>query len=230
VTDHENEKEDAHVRACIREFAKCEWAEAPDLPNPAYDPRTGWKLDEFAMYCGADALREYKRLQFNTYHLAHAKETDVLGPKVIYEYGQLITKQLLKPRYQVKGVRPYEFQPEVVSIPLLEHMLPIIETSELLDTSNFPEIARRRFEHVRVFELARKAVGGRPAMYDWERLADKIRTEGIRFSSARDLLRYCRDNVLLRDSGKRPQPGSPDDKTVREAITKHGLTFFVDKA
>jgi hypothetical protein len=52
----------------------------------------------------------------------------------------------------------------------------------------------------------------------------------IRFSRDRDLLRYCRDNVLLRDSGKRPQPGSPDDKTVREAITKHGLGFFVDKA
>ena len=231
MTDEKTDEETAaHSRAVRRESAKREWSEQPDLPDPTYDPRTGWNLDQFAMHCEAGALREYKRLSFNLHHPKLAKEPHVLGPLIVFEFGHVINKRLLEPRFEVRGVRPNKYSPEVVSIPLLEHMYPIIETSELLDLTHWPEIARRRYEHVRVFELARKAAGGRPAMYDWERLADKIRTEGIRFSSDRELLRYCRDNVLLRDSGKRPQPGSPDDKTVREAITKHRLSFFVDKA
>jgi hypothetical protein len=230
VTDEKTDEEKAaHSRADRRESAKREWSERPGLPDPTYDPRTGWKLDQFAMHCEADALREFKRLSFDHYHPQLAKKPLVLGLIIVSEFGRLINKRLLEPRYLVKGVRPNEYAPEVVSIPLLEHMYPIIETSELLDVTHWPEIARRRYEHVRVFEPARKAAGGRPATYDWEHLAEKMRKDGARFRNEAELVRYCRNNVLLRDSGKRPQPGSPDDKTAREAIATHEFSFFVDK-
>jgi hypothetical protein len=202
------------------------WSELP-LPNPAYDPRTGWKLDEFAMHCEPDATREYKQNTFNTHFPHLAKRRQIWAPILILHFPLTVKKRLLEPRFRVTGFRPGAYEPEDIPIPLLERMRPIVEPSELHDLSEKYEV-RRRYESVRVFEPGRKAAGGRPTTYDWPGLASKMRAEGIRFRNRADLVRYCQENVLLKDSGKPPPQGSPDDKTVRGAIPTHQLEFFLE--
>jgi hypothetical protein len=162
-----DEEQQARERADRREGWKREWTELPDLPEPTYDPRNGWKLDQFAMHFEPDLLREYKRLSFGLYHPKLRTNPFDHAALLLLDLELVIHKRLLEPAFQVKGFRPNAYEAEVVPTALLEKMYPIIETSELLDTTHWPEIARRRYEHVRVFEPARKSPGGRPPTYDW---------------------------------------------------------------
>jgi hypothetical protein len=85
---------------------------------------------------------------------------------------------------------------------------------------------------VAVPTLRPRGKGGRPAAYDWPRLVEPLRRhieemqkKGQRFESIADLINWCIENVKLRPNATRPKgsSGSPNPKTVRVAIGKHGL-------
>ena len=222
--DRESEEKEAEERAKRREIYKHEWTELSDLPDSTYDPQNGWRLDQFAMRFEPDLLREHKEFYFQLYHPKQPRKPFDPFFLVDQELERAINKRLVDPCFQVKGFRPDAFEAEIVPIPLLEQMFPIIETSELLDINRVP--ARRRYDHVRVFELSQKFHRGRPPTYDWPALVQKIQNERLCLSSEAELIRYCRNNVQPA-LGKRRHKDGPDDKTIREAITKHRLDKFV---
>jgi len=83
----------------------------------------------------------------------------------------------------------------------------------------------RIFDHVRIQPLrATASARGRKSTYDWvglkAPLADK--TERTDFKTVAQLVEWCTEKVVLRKTGKKPSE-PPNDATVRDAISKHGL-------
>jgi hypothetical protein len=80
----------------------------------------------------------------------------------------------------------------------------------------------RSFEFVKIQPL-RAARGSKP-QYDWGLLQPLVVEEAKRgkLKKPATLVRFCREQVVLCDTGKKPEP-LPDDKTVRQAISKYGL-------
>ena len=177
-----------------------EWLFGPD-PNPTYDPLNGWKLDQFAMTFVQDLVRKYKR--------ARAKEHPSAGPRdgfapkhpmrtleLGHKLSDAIMTRLLDNRFRVEG---YPLQSnEVMVIPnaLLEHMRPIIETSELREW-RVPSETARRFERVRVFNLdpVSKSKAGRKPTYDWPKLAKRLEQEKPVLTDMAALIDYCRESI-----------------------------------
>jgi len=221
VTRKTEDEKEARARRDRKEAYIRTWAQLP-LPNPAYDPRTGWKLDEFAMHCEPDGLREYKQISFNMNfpHLAKKKQIPIVEWVITFHFPLVIGKRLLEPRFRVTGFRPAAYEPEEVPIPLLERMYPVIELSDLLDISERP--APRRYELVRVFKSS--GIRGVHAKYDWRRLARRMEEEAVIYPRDAELVRFCRANVWL-VSGEKPE-ALPDDATTRAAISKYGLWKF----
>jgi hypothetical protein len=202
-----------------KERAAIRWVRDP-LPDPTYNPRVGWKLDEFAMYCEPDGLREYK-LRSCKMHFPHVGgRISFIEYVLTLEFPAIIQKRLLEPRFLVTGFRPGAYEPEDIPLQLLEALLPVIELSELF--ASHMDTARRRYEHVRVFKL--NGTRGAQAKYDWRALARKMEEAATIHQKDADLARACRANVLLA-SGEKPDP-LPDDATTRAAITKYGLWKF----
>ena len=121
---------------------------------------------------------------------------------------------------------------ELMVIPnaLLEHMHPIIETSELRET-HVPGENARWFERVRVFDLvpAAKPSAGRKPTYDWTRLTEQLEKERPVLANKAALVAYCGEKVTT-NSGKNSKMDRPDDKTIRAAITKYGWEKFIKLA
>ena len=83
----------------------------------------------------------------------------------------------------------------------------------------------RSFDHVRIQPLREaRSARGTKRTYDWSQLRSRLveEIEQTQFKSPAELVRWCRANVVLCESGKRP-PKSPDDATTRAAIIKYGL-------
>ena len=94
------------------EFAKLHWAAQP-LPDPAYNPKTGWKLDEFAMYCEPLRLRKYKEHSF----AQHYRFVELKKELSFQEYVSfLLFPEILKNhRSACNAIRPVPERPPAAS-------------------------------------------------------------------------------------------------------------------
>lgn len=83
----------------------------------------------------------------------------------------------------------------------------------------------RSFDHVRIQppHPARPSRGTKP-VYDWSQLRSDLLVElkQTHFRNPAELVKWCRANVGLCESGEKPFK-SPDDATTRAAIIKYGL-------
>jgi hypothetical protein len=208
-----------------------EWLLGPD-PDPTYDRLNGWKLDQFAMTFVPDLVREYKILSAEEHPSAGPR--DGFAPRTAmkrldlgYKLSSGINLRLLDARYEVKGYQFGNFTPVVIPNALLEHMHPIIETSELRELYVPGEVARR-FEKVRVFDLraTAKSLGGRKPIYDWLRLVEQLESEKPSLTSTAALVAYCRKTIAVMP-GVKPRKDGPDDKSARAAILKYRLEKFI---
>ena len=223
MTEIDHEYRRALNRRLLRKEAQLDWARKIDLPSPAYHPQNGWKLDEFAMNCDPEGLREYKDALFHSWRGPLKPEAESL----LSEFPRAIHRHLLVPQFETKGVRPDGFEYEVISVVLLENMLPFLGTSELLDVTQGID-PQRRYEHVRVFRASphAKPRGGKKPSYNWPKLVKKLEQEGLTFESRAKLIEFCRANVCLLP-GKQGAEGGPDDNTIRPAISKYGLEKLI---
>jgi hypothetical protein len=211
-----------------------EWLIGPD-PDPTYDRLNGWKLDQFAMTFVPNLVREYKQARAEEHPSADPR--DGFAPRnptrtldLNHKLSDEIRCRLLDARYEVKGYQFESNTPIVIPNALLEHMHPIIETSELRELYVPGEIIRW-FEKVRVFDLApaTKSPTGRSPTYDWPRLVKKLESEKSVFANMAALVAYCRNQVTA-VPGKKTGKGGPDDKTIRDAIEKYELSKFIQSA
>ncbi len=61
MTDKEEEDERWQEQLRFAKHVKMRaWALSPELPDPTYDPKNGWTLDQFAMRFEPDLLQLYK--------------------------------------------------------------------------------------------------------------------------------------------------------------------------
>src|SRR5262245_40878597 len=217
---HENEQWKELLR--FAEAAKRrEWALSPRLPDPSYDPTAGWSLDQLAMRFESVLLQEYKQVM-----------ADLHSPGVSHGWIEVhsaltgkLKEYLLDPCFRVEGVEPGTYGPTLIHRPLLEGMVPVVETSELVERG-IRQIYRR-FECVRVFQQEQgKGRGGRRPTYDWPSLRDKLDRDIPRFPTLPELVDYCRSNVKPLP-GQRPSAEGADDATIRAAISKYGLMKFI---
>jgi hypothetical protein len=79
---------------------------------------------------------------------------------------------------------------------------------------------------------SRAPKAGRPEAYDWGALAEPLRlhvqelkNRNQRIEALADLVNWCIDNAQLRPNALRPKSSDsyPDPKTVKAAISRHGL-------
>jgi hypothetical protein len=208
------------VQLTREQRAAIHWAQEP-LPDPTYNPSTGWKLDEFAMHCEPVGLRKYKQHSFKRHFPHVAGKINFIEYVLMLEFPSIVRKRLLEPRFRVMGIRRGAYSPEEVPYLLLERMHPLIELTELHDLGEASEI-RRRYEMVRVFRL--KGNQGAKPTYNWRPVADRVESDGIIYPSDIKLVKFCMQTVML-FSGEKPDP-LPDDATTRGAITKYGLWKF----
>lgn len=91
-----------------------------------------------------------------------------------------------------------------------------------LRLERFWSIFGATFEFVRIQPLRSKR--GSKLSYDWPRLTKQLQEYVARntFGSFAELVRWCRTNIVLIETGKRPDK-LPDDNTVRPMIIKYGL-------
>jgi len=215
-------------------LTKKKWLFGPD-PDPAYDRVKGWKLDQFAMHFVPDLVRGYKGAMAEIH--PHAIPRDPLVSRIPWEWMEWgskldneIMRRLLDDRFEVSGCHLDRREPEIISSAFLEHMRPIIATSELCDINTVTETARW-FEMVCVFDLEAtvKSSAGRKATYDWRGLKEKLERENPGFANMAALVAYCRNNVTVMP-GKKAGNDGPDDKTIRDAISEYGLEKFINPA
>jgi hypothetical protein len=182
-------------------LTKKEWLFGPD-PDPAYDRVKGWKLDQFAMHFVPDLVRGYKRAIAEIH--PHAIPRDPFESRIPWEWMEWsseldneIMRRLLDDRFEVSGCHLDRREPEVISSAFLEHMHPIIATSELCDINTVTETARW-FEMVCVFDLkvTGKSSAGRKIIYDWPRLAAKLEKDKPAFPTKEALIGYCRERAI----------------------------------
>jgi hypothetical protein len=226
--------EDHQLRASAQFVAKKEWLFGSD-PDPTYDRLNGWKLDQFAMYFVPDLVRSYKRVMAENH--PHAPRGDPFEPRNPWEWmecssklSDAIMRRLLDNRFRVEGYPLQSIEVMVIPNALLEHMSPTIETSELREI-NVPGETARRFERIRVFDLApvSQSKAGRKPTYDWPKLAKQLEQEKPILTDMAALVAYCRKNVTV-IPGKRGNKDGPDDKTIRDAIDQLGLEKFIKSA
>jgi hypothetical protein len=200
------------------------WVFGPD-PDPTYDPDKGWKLDQFATRFMPDRVRNYKEFCASEYPTPIPTEPFALSFEKIEIRGKLsgATKQhLLNTRFEVRGIPFGENEPVVIHKALLESMFFSIETSEVREQS-VPYETARRFDHVRVFDLAAaaKSSGGRNPTYNWPRLAEHFTKEKPIFAKKCDLIAYCREHATV-IPGKRGSKYGPDASTLAAPIKRYG--------
>jgi hypothetical protein len=211
-------------KATREERAKLAWAGQP-LPDPAYDPRTGWKLDEFAMYCEPYELQKYKECSYVRHHYSVVqRKLNFFEYVRIHTFPQILKKRLLG--FRVTGFRPGSYEAEEIPLSLLEVMHPIVELSELVDYYHNPPL--RRYELVRVFEATppKTSRGGKKPTYNWPKLIEELRRDGRTFETRAALIEYCRTNVRPLP-GKRASRDGPDDNTIRPVISLHELDKLI---
>jgi hypothetical protein len=105
---------------------------------------------------------------------------------------------------------------------LIEPELVLLLTNWDLKRGMLSEPHGRSFEFVKIQPL-RAGRGSKP-QYDWGLLQPLVVEEAKRGNLKKPaaLVRFCREQVVLCDTGEKPEP-LPDDKTVRQAISKYGL-------
>ena len=211
-----------------------QWLFGPD-PDPTYDRLNGWKLDQFATIFVPDLVREYKKARAEEHPSAGPRDGfSPRNPMKMFDLGRELSdeirRRLLDAQYKVVGYQVECSSPLVIPNALLEHMHPILETSELRELHVPGEIARW-FEHVRVFDLdsTAKSSSGRKPTYDWPLLAKRLEQEKPLLTTMAALVAYCRDNVTV-IPGKRAGRDGPNDKTIRAAISEHELEKFINPA
>jgi hypothetical protein len=224
--------EDHQRRASAQFVVIKDWLLGPD-PDPTYDRTNGWKLDQFAMAFFPDLVRQYKRARAEEHPSAGPRDgfasrnpmgTLELGHKLSAE----IMRRLLDGQFRVEGYQLQSYAPMAIPIALLEHMHPIVETSEFRELYVPGEIARR-FEKVRVFEdleASTKSKGGRKPTFNWPLLAERLEKQKPVLATDAELVAYCRKNVTV-NQGKRASKDGPDNKTITAAIYKYELKKFI---
>ena len=102
--------------------------------------------------------------------------------------------------------------------PELVHSLTVWD----LERGRLSEPLGRSFEFVKIQPLSTRR-GSKP-QYDWALLQPPVAAEAKlgKLKTPAALVRFCRENVVLCDTGEKPDP-LPDDKTVRQAISNYGL-------
>jgi hypothetical protein len=219
---------DFKIRAMVLYDKKRDWGLRPELPDPTYNPKNGWTLDQFAMRFEPELLREHKQFIIDKHR---PLETPSAYPPHFYlgegaELSEKVKSRLLDPRYRVEALRPGSYDPEVVPRLLLESMTPYIVLSELIEGTYARP--RRHFEKVRVFDQSaeKKTTGGRKPTYDWPALKKHLERDSPDIFNDKQLVEYCQTNVRAMP-GKRAAKDGPDVKTVEEAIAKYGLKKFI---
>jgi hypothetical protein len=247
---HRETDEEIERRLFLTNVAMREWAAQPSLPDPAYDPDAGWRLDQFAMHFEPDLVQERKDYLRQLYNPelrpkrivvvvgAHGREEITVedfglgATRTFRDPAGEVHKLLLEKRFRVTGFEPGSYKAEPIPLALLEILHPIIETSELVERRAVLANVARRFGNVRVFR-SDKAVStkhrGSPEKYDYLALAEKMERERMRFASDAELKRYLMANLRLIKTGKSPK-NAPDLHTVAKAIVRHGLKKFVQQS
>jgi hypothetical protein len=225
----DKEEEDERWREQLR-FAKYvqtrAWVLSPEFPDPTYNPKNGWKLDQFAMRFEPALLQLYKHVMADLYRSPGSpqKYDGVRWIEVDSELSKKLKAHLLHPRFRVEGYQLGAYEPTVIPRPLLEGLSPDVETSELAERGVAETL--RRFEKVRVYELVEKAAAGRKSTYDWSALQKALNQKRPRVHTTAHLVEWCRAHVKPAP-GKQASKDGPDDKTIREAISKYGLEKFI---
>lgn len=205
-----------------------DWALRPDFPDPTYDLKSGWTLDQFAMCSEPDLLRLYKDIwaDFHRPPGTPEKYDGLRQLEVRQELPEKVKLRLLDNRFRTEGFRPGSYDPEEIPRPLLEAMHPNIVTSELVEVGSAKP--RLRFEKVRVFDRSanKTSAAGTKPTYDWPTLKGDLERNSPDISSVPALVGYCRTQVRP-VPGKRGSRDGPSDKTIREAIATHGLEKFI---
>ena len=203
---HRETDEEIERRLFLTNVAMREWGAQPSLPDPAYDPDVGWKLDQFAMHFESDLVEEHKEYLRQLYNPElRPKRTVVVDDKhgreeiLVEDFGlgatrtfrnpaEKIHKLLLEKRFRVTGLEPGSNKAEPIPFSLLEILRPIIETSDLVERRPVSANVARRFENVRVFR-SDKALSpkrrGSPEKYTYLALAEEMEREGVRFRQLR---------------------------------------------
>ncbi len=226
----DKEEEDERWREQLR-FAKYvqmrAWALSPEFPDPTYNPKNGWKLDQFAMRFEPALLQLYKHVMADLYRSPGSPEKydGVRWIEVGSELSKKLEAHLLHSRFRVEGYQPGAYGSTVIPRPLLEALVPLVETSELSERGVI-QTSPRTFEKVRVYELVEKAAAGRKSTYDWPALQKAFDQEKPRIHANAQLVEWCRAHVKP-VPGKRACKDGPNDKTIREAISKYGLAKFI---
>jgi hypothetical protein len=227
----DREEEDERWREQLR-FARDvrmrAWALGAELPDPTYDPKNGWSLDQFAMRFEPALLQLYKNVVADLYRSPGCpqKYHGYRWIEVRSELSKELKAHLLHPRFRVEGYQLGAYQPTVITRPLLEGLSPDVETSELAERGVAETL--RRFEKVRVYELVEKAAAGRKSTYDWSALQKALNQEKPILPTTAHLVEWCRAHVKP-VPGKQASKDGPDDKTIREAISKYGLEKFITR-
>src|SRR5262245_34880422 len=123
MTDREEEDE------CWRELQRFAtyaairaWALRRGLPNPSYDPKIGWSLDQLAMRFERDLLQEYKKVMAALHRPSRKKRDGYRWIGVGSQLTANLKSYLLDPRFRVEGFRLGAYEPTVIPRPLLEGM------------------------------------------------------------------------------------------------------------
>jgi hypothetical protein len=228
MTDRE-EEDQRRWREQLR-FAKYvqmrAWALSAELPDPTYDPKNGWRLDQFAMRFEPALLQLYKNVMGDLYRSPDSREKyhSSRWIEASSELSGKLANYLLNPRFRVEGYQLGAYEPTVVPRPLLEGLIAVVETSELAGRGVAETF--RTFEKVRVYELVEKSAAGRKSTYDWPALQHAFDQEKPRIRTPAQLVEWCRAHVKPMP-GKQASKDGPDDKTIREAISKYGLVKFL---
>lgn len=209
------------------------WALSSELPDPTYNSKFGWALDQFAMSVAPDLLTEYKqRLHLAFKHKTekeerhyNRKKSPIADLERDAELAGTVKNHLLQDRYRVMGFPPGSYHPEIIPRALLQDMQPNIILSELRELTS---ISPRRYQKVRVFDEKRstKGTAGTKPTYNWPTLKTQLEKQKTDIFTMAELVNYCRKNVKPYP-GKIGSPDGPDDNTVRGAIKTHGLRRFI---
>jgi hypothetical protein len=227
MADGEEEERWREQLIFARHVQMRDWALSAKLPDPNHDSKNGWTLDQFAMRFAPVLLRRYKKAMAALHKSGNRnRDRSYDWLEADLKLSGELKAHLLDPRFRVEGYQPGSYIPTVIPRALLETLHPVVETSELCERGLIQ--TPRIFEKVRIYPPVDKATAGRKATYDWRALHQLFEQEKPIIRTFAELVECCRSRV-------KPMPGKlaskhgPDDKTIRDAISKYGLEKFITR-
>src|SRR5262245_47400054 len=116
MTDREEEERWRELLRFVRYDQMRAWALNAELPDPTYDPKNGWKLDQFAMRFEPTLLALYKNVKADFHRPPDSPEQyhSQRWAEVSSELSDKLKAYLLSPRFRVEGYQPGAYEPTVI--------------------------------------------------------------------------------------------------------------------